>query len=454
MPWRERAATVAHPRSRGENRVGWGPLRGREWLIPAHAGKTSHTRRRARPRRAHPRSRGENQVQVLKAHFGDGSSPLTRGKRARRNTLKTGTGLIPAHAGKTNGFLYRAVGRRAHPRSRGENCRFLSGPVSSWGSSPLTRGKPDRAHGRGRGAGLIPAHAGKTAPARPRRSHGRAHPRSRGENYEAHALAIQTGGSSPLTRGKLTSGVGVVMRGGLIPAHAGKTVSSPTPLPTAWAHPRSRGENTPVGTPPPWVQGSSPLTRGKRARPLQRRNTIGLIPAHAGKTPPGLPPARRVWAHPRSRGENAMAEGQISAEEGSSPLTRGKRNRDGRVISLRGLIPAHAGKTKTGLANRKLHRAHPRSRGENIITDANPLSRHGSSPLTRGKQAAGENLRQVKGLIPAHAGKTPAHRAVGHDCGAHPRSRGENDQLHRRRGLRMGSSPLTRGKRACHVTRT
>ena len=50
-----------------------------------------------------------------------------------------------------------------------------------------------------------------------------AHPRSRGENEYGFAVADKDSGSSPLTRGKL----GVVgVRGpvvGLIPAHAGKT---------------------------------------------------------------------------------------------------------------------------------------------------------------------------------------------------------------------------------------
>ena len=71
---------------------------------------------------------------------------------------------------------------------------------------------------------------------------------------------------------------------GLIPAHAGKTSKPAAPHGSTRAHPRSRGENTPVGTPAPLVQGSSPLTRGK---PLQRergKHSRGLIPAHAGKT--------------------------------------------------------------------------------------------------------------------------------------------------------------------------
>ena len=54
--------------------------------------------------------------------------------------------------------------------------------MSAVGSSPLTRGKPCgcvRSDGDG---GLIPAHAGKTAPGETYEGIITAHPRSRGEN--------------------------------------------------------------------------------------------------------------------------------------------------------------------------------------------------------------------------------------------------------------------------------
>ena len=91
--------------------------------------------------------------------------------------------------------------------------------------------------------------------------------------------------------------------------------------------------------------GSSPLTRGKPLRGLQRSGPQGLIPAHAGKTMwPGTTPRRRR-AHPRSRGENARVTCELVCIEGSSPLTRGKRGNEGEESGGEGLIPAHAGKT-------------------------------------------------------------------------------------------------------------
>ena len=50
--------------------------------------------------------------------------------------------------------------------------------------------------------------------------------------------------------------------------------------------------------------GSSPLTRGKRERNVQTVHENRLIPAHAGKTQSPSPESITTAAHPRSRGEN------------------------------------------------------------------------------------------------------------------------------------------------------
>ena len=172
-----------------------------------------------------------------------------------------------------------------------------------------------------------------------------AHPRSRGENPCWRRRTSVTSGSSPLTRGKPAPGLLTVSPTGLIPAHAGKTPRSARGHPPPGAHPRSRGENVHAPTKAPSGYGSSPLTRGKHRCGLTRLGGRGLIPAHAGKTPDATPcdPARR--AHPRSRGENVMSTCACCALTGSSPLTRGKRTCTHHGAHHRGLIPAHAGKT-------------------------------------------------------------------------------------------------------------
>ena len=135
--------------------------------------------------------------------------------------------------------------------------------------------------------------------------------------------------------------------------------------------------------------GSSPLTRGK---PDFIRWTL-----------------MAYLAHPRSRGENFPYQSCLSSSSGSSPLTRGKLCRCLLLRQSRGLIPAHAGKTP--LVARVLHlgEAHPRSRGENRERLIEAARIHGSSPLTRGKLGDRRPGRAGGGLIPAHAGKTSAY---------------------------------------------
>ena len=320
-------------------------------------------------------------------------------------------GLIPAHAGKTNarrGMKYRGA---AHPRSRGENQSRVRRHTPPPGSSPLTRGKQSEGTGAFTHHGLIPAHAGKTLTDKHPVRTVTAHPRSRGENVMCFFAPSAVQGSSPLTRGKLSL-LGVVLRSvGLIPAHAGKTLITSAANSTVRAHPRSRGENGDWETFVHRDAGSSPLTRGKLSGAAMDTQCTGLIPAHAGKTQVGGLEGLPV--------------------PGSSPLTRGKRRSGAGFPVPPGLIPAHAGKTRGTGASRRGAGAHPRSRGENILKPANAVHIPGSSPLTRGKR----NRRN-------HRGESER---------AHPRSRGENPGTYAAVGAVPGSSPLTRGKRSVGI---
>ena len=193
---------------------------------------------------------------------------------------------------------------------------------------------------------------------------------------------------------------------GLIPAHAGKTGRRVGLRARLWAHPRSRGENLRPARPSTASPGSSPLTRGKRREGRHGLFASGLIPAHAGKTWNHSTTTDTAAAHPRSRGENAEAFKERARQTGSSPLTRGKLSGVWSSISSTGLIPAHAGKTDSTRGYPRRFGAHPRSRGENDLPGADRALGGGSSPLTRGKHV--ERLAHVLrlGLIPAHAGKT------------------------------------------------
>ena len=174
-------------------------------------------------------------------------------------------------------------------------------------------------------------------------------------------------GSSPLTRGKQGRNRRRKRKLGLIPAHAGKTRARPRRWSSSGAHPRSRGENKTLAPSWPTLPGSSPLTRGKLCIGCVRGACVGLIPAHAGKTQRDRPRPHRDGAHPRSRGENALAVRVAVGNEGSSPLTRGKLPPSTRPGRRARLIPAHAGKTACRACGGWGLGAHPRSRGENSL---------------------------------------------------------------------------------------
>ena len=317
--------------------------------------------------------------------------------------------LIPAHAGKTNHGSSLADAVKAHPRSRGENYNSAIMSYPSMGSSPLTRGKQTNFSPFKVNRRLIPAHAGKTYALEGITPVAEAHPRSRGENFLIVEVAEKLDGSSPLTRGKRRGPIESATRDRLIPAHAGKTLRGDPHLRDAAAHPRSRGENLREVAPVIPPAGSSPLTRGKLPSRRNLASQDGLIPAHAGKTAPSTSSPWAGWAHPRSRGENPGKSDVLTSADGSSPLTRGKLVRVLLRTSGQRLIPAHAGKTSRRRCRRSPDGAHPRSRGENAAHTAVRAGLEGSSPLTRGKRGGGRLPRGRGRLIPAHAGKTYPH---------------------------------------------
>ena len=260
---------------------------------------------------------------------------------------------------------------------------------------------------------LIPAHAGKTRLVAAVDRLRSAHPRSRGENVRGPQGQGVKRGSSPLTRGKPDNHGDQWRDRGLIPAHAGKTPWTASACPPSQAHPRSRGENSYRGKRDFDGRGSSPLTRGKPARASLSRSGLGLIPAHAGKTRSSAVTPTGWRAHPRSRGENALTMSIHVLADGSSPLTRGKPLIRVRLCSAGRLIPAHAGKTLSMLIDAWSPQAHPRSRGENQACSSSASAVVGSSPLTRGKLSGDRATKSDARLIPAHAGKTRPARPRG-----------------------------------------
>ena len=207
-------------------------------------------------------------------------------------------------------------------------------------------------------------------------------------------------------RGKPFRKVSAIFSARLIPAHAGKTQSGLAARYVHEAHPRACGENhlsiDLLGA----RGGSSPRMRGKHAQSTQIKHLRRLIPAHAGKTPDRPSSSLYRGAHPRACGENTGELSGTFYQDGSSPRMRGKHIVVLRLRHRRGLIPAHAGKTRLVSLVSSWARAHPRACGENLISALPQIIQTGSSPRMRGKRTPSQSRALGRGLIPAHAGKT------------------------------------------------
>ena len=253
-----------------------------------------------------------------------GSSPRGRGKPILPTAPKAPQGLIPAWAGKTVARLRRRDHPKAHPRVGGENAFSTASALVAAGSSPRGRGKRTigvsfTADGR-----LIPAWAGKTTRFRRFARSIRAHPRVGGENEGACNTVHGRAGSSPRGRGKRTPAVRWFADGRLIPAWAGKTRGHSHARANKRAHPRVGGENLWREMSTSAAVGSSPRGRGKQNLRYMRWNEGRLIPAWAGKTLSSRQRSTKGEAHPRVGGENDTGSPNASDAYGSSPRGRGK----------------------------------------------------------------------------------------------------------------------------------
>ena len=275
-------------------------------------------------------------------------------------------------------------------------------------------------------AGLIPAHAGKTLL-------GVVFTRARGL-IPAHAgkttgaqLETASPEAHPRACGEnLESQSDKVHDAGSSPRMRGKPEMVLTRRLCLWAHPRACGENVMARSPYRFGRGSSPRMRGKPMRNVTVRSRKGLIPAHAGKTRTLLYSRSVDWAHPRACGENWEMGEKFELPQGSSPRMRGKRFQFFECCYERGLIPAHAGKTVPLVVVHGMPRAHPRACGENAFSENALTDGGGSSPRMRGKQGSGGPRSPELRLIPAHAGKTKGGKQNADRKRAHPRACGEN----------------------------
>ena len=199
-----------------------------EGIIPAHAGNTLPVRFTTPRRRDHPRACGEHFLTKDVERATLGSSPRMRGTHHGGQRGDRRHGIIPAHAGNTIRSTITSAVRRDHPRACGEHFNRMSPGCGLPGSSPRMRGTPSIHPTSPHCRRIIPAHAGNTANTGWRIVAGEDHPRACGEHALAENKNIVIRGSSPRMRGTRATVCEPKTRRGIIPAHAGNTISWPS----------------------------------------------------------------------------------------------------------------------------------------------------------------------------------------------------------------------------------
>ena len=284
--------------------AGSSPLVFRHGITPADAGKTGACCRYRTAKQDHPRGCGEN-CPYFEPVWGDkGSPPRMRGKPARMLLRLLMEGITPADAGKTNIVRYSVHGHEDHPRGCGENTvRYIAG-ISSGGSPPRMRGKPETPAVPKSCTGITPADAGKTTSMLQPPLHHGDHPRGCGENTGLVMSGCAYPGSPPRMRGKHLKSRGFRRRTRITPAGAGKTRIQILRGGQHQDHPRRCGENSSSVSPVRSTQGSPPQVRGKLCN-ISRRACCSED-------------------HPRRCGENVFPERTEPSSRGSPPQVRGK----------------------------------------------------------------------------------------------------------------------------------
>ncbi len=414
-------------------------------LIPACAGRPLTDEGGRCRSRAHPRVCGATDSSIGVPAPASGSSPRVRGDRGHASATPRHRGLIPACAGRPRSPPHAGGSRRAHPRVCGATWALSSFCRTTTGSSPRVRGDPARGCGPCRGAGLIPACAGRPRPDLRAGRRRWAHPRVCGATLASSRTETRRPGSSPRVRGDLPPHHRRSEGRGLIPACAGRPGHQDPLRRDARAHPRVCGATRPPR--PSWAlsSGSSPRVRGDPSRHLHGWQGEGLIPACAGR-PVGFGtsrPTRR--AHPRVCGATTVMRSPAVVPRGSSPRVRGDQRAGVRAHARDGLIPACAGRPLTLDESRLLVKAHPRVCGATARNAAATNPDRGSSPRVRGDHAHADDVRGARGLIPACAGR-PRGRWRRRRCRrAHPRVCGATGMRPSSTRATWGSSPRVRG---------
>ena len=172
-------------------------------------------------------------------------------------------------------------------------------------------------------------------------------------------------------------------------------------------------------------RGSPPRGRGKASHCFHTLSIAGITPAWAGKSPVWHPCSGRCGDHPRVGGEKYNSAEALANRQGSPPRGRGKASHCFHTLSIAGITPAWAGKSRAALSPKNCSRDHPRVGGEKPAVAAHVRAQLGSPPRGRGKGMELPPPVARHGITPAWAGK---RKRTGGKAGGredHPRVGGE-----------------------------
>ena len=316
-----------------------------------------------------------------------GSPPRARGRHGRRHRQRTSVGLTPACAGTSTFAMAAASATRAHPRVRGDVWDAIALRTARPGSPPRARGRPPH---------RIPGWSGSGA-----------HPRVRGDVKLGRIRHSTGSGSPPRARGRPICAGLAPFSPGLTPACAGTSPQWPAVSRSDGAHPRVRGDVLAAKTATMRDEGSPPRARGRPHGWHPLGQPAGLTPACAG-TSTGLRAAGSVTrAHPRVRGDVSHAAPTTVRNRGSPPRARGRRSDVAGSGPRHGLTPACAGTSRSCPTTAPPSRAHPRVRGDVRLGRCLSTLRWGSPPRARGRQVDLSQHQELRGAHPRTHGVLP-----------------------------------------------
>ena len=211
-------------------------------------------------------------------------------------------------------------------------------------------------------------------------------------------------------------------------------------------HPRTCGEKFCFCTVIIFKRGSPPHMRGKVDYKLLRHSETRITPAHAGKRHQNIDFTRKFEDHPRTCGEKRFVKIENIIGKGSPPHMRGKVISPKEIKDIKRITPAHAGKSVNCSVCESFQRDHPRTCGEKHGYATKKLLITGSPPHMRGKALSTGAVRTFPGITPAHAGKRLITQILLQVLKDHPRTCGEKGLSTRKYLNLKGSPPHMRGK--------